>query len=73
MLLRYIYNLILAIDTNFHLKRHAVSSDQRDPSLISGVGYFVEKSRYREYYMEFANQEDVSDVILVTDLYLRFR
>ena len=59
---RYIYNLIIAIDANFRLKRRAVSSEQRDPALGSGTGYFVENTMYRDYYMKFATQEDVRDI-----------
>ncbi|EKM48959.1 uncharacterized protein PHACADRAFT_33683 [Phanerochaete carnosa HHB-10118-sp] len=34
--LRFVYALIVAINTNFHLKRRAVSNNARDPGLMSG-------------------------------------
>ncbi|KAG1864355.1 hypothetical protein F4604DRAFT_1882078 [Suillus subluteus] len=37
---RWIYSLFLAIDANFRLKHHLVSSDNRDPGLSQGWGYF---------------------------------
>ena len=57
---RYIYTMILAIDANFRLKRRAVSSNERDPALGSGWGYFVSDEPYREHVLKYANQEDVS-------------
>lgn len=56
---RYIYTLVLAIDANFRLKRRAVSSNERDPPLGSGLGYFVESKPYREHILTYADQEDV--------------
>ncbi|KAJ3536762.1 hypothetical protein NM688_g6792 [Phlebia brevispora] len=57
---QYIYNMLIAIDVNFRLKRQAVSSNERDPALGSGWGYFVEDTRYREHVLKYANQEDIS-------------
>ena len=59
---RYIYLLILAIDANFRLKRRAVSNDARDPSLMSGYGYFVQDSSYREHILSHADQDDVRTI-----------
>ncbi|KAJ3551391.1 hypothetical protein NM688_g4727 [Phlebia brevispora] len=56
----YIYNMLVAIDANFRLKRRAVSSNERDPALGSGWGYFVEDTRYREHVLRYATQEDIS-------------
>ncbi|KAG1892824.1 hypothetical protein F4604DRAFT_1913518 [Suillus subluteus] len=49
---RWIYSLFLAIDANFHLKRHLVSSDAKDPGLSRGWGYFVEERNYKVYLQE---------------------
>ncbi|KAF7798643.1 hypothetical protein EIP86_009867 [Pleurotus ostreatoroseus] len=57
---KYIYTMILAIDANFRLKRWAVSSNERDPALGSGWGYFVEDAPYHEHVLQHADQEDIS-------------
>ena len=57
---RYLYNLVVAIDANFRLKRRAVSTTDRDPPLGSGWGYFVEDGPYLEHVLANASQEDVS-------------
>ncbi|KAG2111490.1 hypothetical protein DEU56DRAFT_919993 [Suillus clintonianus] len=52
---RWIYSLFLAIDANFRLKRRLVSSDDRDPGLSQGWGYFVKESNYKAYLRENAS------------------
>ena len=52
--------MLIAIDANFRLKRRAVSSNERDPALGSGWGYFVEDLPYREHVLKHADQDDVS-------------
>ncbi len=52
--------LSVAIDACFRLKRRAVSSEEKDPILGSGWGYFVEDSGYREILGQFEQQKDVS-------------
>ena len=52
--------MLIAVDANFRLKRRAVSSNDRDPALGSGWGYFVEDTPYREHVLKYADQEDVS-------------
>ena len=63
ILYRCIYTTFVAIDANFRLKRRAVSSNERDPSLSLGWGYFVEGSRYREHVLHHADQDDVSTIL----------
>ncbi|KAG1847579.1 hypothetical protein F4604DRAFT_1883995 [Suillus subluteus] len=48
----WLYGLFLAIDANFRLKRHAVSSDETDPSLSQGWAYFVEEKSYKSYILD---------------------
>ena len=60
------YTLIIAIDANFRLKRRAVSNDARDPGLMSGLGYFVADEPYRNYILQYADQEDVSLILCCT-------
>ncbi|KAG1800650.1 hypothetical protein EV424DRAFT_1474814 [Suillus variegatus] len=50
--IRWRYALFLAIDANVRLKRKAVSSDDRDPSLNSGWAYFVEEDAYKKFQSE---------------------
>ncbi|KAG2037090.1 hypothetical protein BDR03DRAFT_934153 [Suillus americanus] len=52
---RWIYSLFLAIDANFRLKQRLVSSDDRDPGLSQGWGYFVKESNYKAYLQENAS------------------
>ena len=51
--------MLIAIDANFRLKRRAVSSNDRDPALGSGWGYFVEDSGYKEVLAAYGNQTEV--------------
>ncbi|KAG1722176.1 uncharacterized protein EDB91DRAFT_1240244 [Suillus paluster] len=46
---QWLYGLFLTIDTIFHLKRKAVSSNSVDPSLSRGWGYFVEDKAYKDF------------------------
>ncbi|KAH9899133.1 hypothetical protein C8Q73DRAFT_639748 [Cubamyces lactineus] len=57
---RYLYQLTIAMDACFRLKRRAVSNEQKDPILGSGWGYFVEDVRYREVLAAYADQEEMS-------------
>ena len=56
---RFLYTLVLAIDANFRLRRRAVSSDERDPALGDGWGYFVQHEPYVEHILKHAKQDDV--------------
>ncbi|KAG1852279.1 hypothetical protein DFJ58DRAFT_716611 [Suillus subalutaceus] len=44
---QWIYSLFLAINANFHLKCQLVSSDDKDPGLSQGWGYFIKESNYK--------------------------
>ncbi|KAG0692078.1 hypothetical protein DFH29DRAFT_985953 [Suillus ampliporus] len=43
------YGLFLAVDANFHLKCRMVSSDEKDPGLSRGWGYFVDETDYKHH------------------------
>ncbi|KAG2115167.1 uncharacterized protein F5147DRAFT_743666 [Suillus discolor] len=45
----WLYGIFLAIDVNFHLKRQAISSDNKDPGLSNGWSYFIDEKCYKEY------------------------
>ncbi|SJL12496.1 uncharacterized protein ARMOST_15923 [Armillaria ostoyae] len=46
---RWLYRLFLAVDANFRLRRLNVSSEDNDPSLNCGYGYFVEENDFRSF------------------------
>lgn len=56
---RYLCMKFIVMDANFRLKRCMMGSDQHDPALGSGWGYFVEDSAYKAHVLEYATQEDV--------------
>ncbi|KAG1897935.1 uncharacterized protein F5891DRAFT_1129642 [Suillus fuscotomentosus] len=41
------YGLFIAVDANFRLKHRMVSSDEKDPGLSRGWGYFVDETDYK--------------------------
>jgi hypothetical protein len=53
--LRYIRQLFLALDANFHLKRRNVSSEEADPSFSDGWSYFVSKLKYKAYLEAYSD------------------
>ncbi|KAK0432576.1 hypothetical protein EV421DRAFT_1719432 [Armillaria borealis] len=68
--LRFLYVLMLCIDTNFHLKNQMVSSYLRDLGLGIGWGYFVLKDPYDKFVLNHTSDEDVSAFIFtnLTDM-----
>ncbi|KAG6836139.1 hypothetical protein H0H93_011016 [Arthromyces matolae] len=54
---KYLYALFLALDANFKLKRKAVSSEERDPSLGQGWAFFVEETNYKTFLKEFWHEK----------------
>jgi len=56
---RHKYNLFLAVDACFRLKRRDVSSPQKDPGLATGLSYFVPDEPFREYIATVGDQEEV--------------
>ncbi|GJF00231.1 CxC2 domain-containing protein [Phanerochaete sordida] len=58
--LRFIYTTFVAIDANFRLKRRAIGSEARDPTLAPGWGFFVEGKEYRKHILKYADQKDIS-------------
>ncbi|KAF7290707.1 CxC2 domain-containing protein [Mycena indigotica] len=59
----YIYSLMLALDANFRLKNRIRGNERHDPSLGSGLGYFVELNEYKEHLRHYVAEEDVSTCI----------
>ncbi|KAF7289215.1 CxC2 domain-containing protein [Mycena indigotica] len=59
----YLYSLMLALDANFRLKNRIRANERHDPSLGSGLGYFVELGEYKEHLRHYVAEEDVSTCI----------
>ncbi|KAK1223877.1 hypothetical protein PQX77_013243 [Marasmius sp. AFHP31] len=46
---RYLYQKFIAVDACFRLKCHMVSSEQKDPGLLTGLAYFVDQTEFRQW------------------------
>ncbi|KAJ7740989.1 hypothetical protein B0H14DRAFT_3515409 [Mycena olivaceomarginata] len=55
--LRFLYALFLAIDTNFRLMRKDVSSEEKDPGLVRGWGFFGEVAKYMAHLEKHWDQK----------------
>ena len=51
--------LSVALDACFHLKWWTVSSKEKDPTLGSRWGYFIEDMGYRELLRSYGDQSEV--------------
>ncbi|KAJ7343941.1 hypothetical protein DFH08DRAFT_810478 [Mycena albidolilacea] len=54
---RFLYALFLVIDTNFHLMRKDVSSEEKDPGLVRGWGFFGEVMKYMAHLEKHWDQK----------------
>ncbi|KAK0500832.1 hypothetical protein EDD18DRAFT_1101822 [Armillaria luteobubalina] len=63
---RFLYILILALDTNFRLKNLYRSSWDRDPGLHMGLAYFVEPTKYLQHVSSYMTQKDISNCLRAT-------
>ncbi|KAJ7251189.1 hypothetical protein B0H12DRAFT_1018742 [Mycena haematopus] len=59
---RFLYMLLLALDANFRLKNRLRANEHQDPSLGSGLGYFVEDTAYKEHLKNYVAESDVRGV-----------
>ncbi|KAJ7030293.1 hypothetical protein C8F04DRAFT_961776 [Mycena alexandri] len=57
---RYKYFLILAEDANFKLINRNVSSEERDPIVGDGTGYFCNRKEYMEHIRKHVDEEEIS-------------
>ena len=57
---RFLYQITVAIDACFRLKRRDVSNEEKDPILGSGWGYFIEDSAYKLMLSGYGDQDAVS-------------
>lgn len=54
MEIRWLYALFLAMDANFRCRRLNVSSEELDPGLVKGYGYFVRNNDYVEHLASYS-------------------
>ncbi len=57
--IRYLYQKLVAIDTNFRLWNLLRSDSIMDLGLHSGLAYFMEPIKYKEHVATYATQKDV--------------
>ncbi|KAJ7797205.1 hypothetical protein B0H14DRAFT_3494018 [Mycena olivaceomarginata] len=60
---KFLFMLILAIDTNFRLKNRLRANELQNPSLGSGLGYMVEEKKYHTHLKDYVAESDVSTYI----------
>ncbi|KAJ7040106.1 hypothetical protein C8F04DRAFT_948846 [Mycena alexandri] len=56
---RFLYMLLLAMDANFRLKNRLRANENQEPSLCSGLGYFVEEKGYKKHIKNYVAEKDV--------------
>ncbi|KAJ7310883.1 hypothetical protein DFH08DRAFT_974040 [Mycena albidolilacea] len=54
---RFLYTLFLAIDTNFRLMRKDVLSEEKDPGLVRGWGFFGDVTKYMAHLEKHWDQK----------------
>jgi hypothetical protein len=53
--------MLLAMDANFRLKNRLRANEHQDPSLASGLGYFIEEKGYKDHGKNYVAEKDVSE------------
>ncbi|KAJ7038747.1 hypothetical protein C8F04DRAFT_909699, partial [Mycena alexandri] len=59
---QFLYMLLLAMDANFRLKNRLRANETQDPSLGSGLGYFVEEDGYKKHITNYVAEKDVGQI-----------
>ncbi|KAF8209815.1 hypothetical protein K438DRAFT_1960048 [Mycena galopus ATCC 62051] len=57
---QFLYIMFLALDACFHLKRHMISSEIKDPGLGTGWAYVTETAPYRHYLLTVTDQKEAN-------------
>ncbi|KZP18029.1 hypothetical protein FIBSPDRAFT_956594 [Athelia psychrophila] len=57
---RWLYVLILCMDTCFRLNNRLRSSDARDPALGPGLAYLLDSRPYHEHLKHYINKDEIS-------------
>ncbi|KAJ7184060.1 hypothetical protein C8R46DRAFT_1026074 [Mycena filopes] len=56
----YKYTLLLAADANFKLINRNISSEERDPVVDDGAGYFCNRADYSAHIRKHVDEEEIS-------------
>jgi hypothetical protein len=59
---RFLYILYFAIDACFRLKCRLVSSEKKDPGLVTGWAYFTEDTLFCSYILTVTDQKEVCEI-----------
>ncbi|KAJ7664818.1 hypothetical protein B0H17DRAFT_1211182 [Mycena rosella] len=65
---QFLYMLLLAMDANSRLKNRLWGNEHQDPSLGSGLRYFVEERGFKEHIKNYVAEKDVSTCIVFAAL-----
>ncbi|KAJ7138991.1 hypothetical protein C8R44DRAFT_606318 [Mycena epipterygia] len=65
---RYLFRLILAMDTNFKMKNRIRAREHDDPLLGPGWGTFVEPTKYKKHLRKYVAEKDISTCIVFAAL-----
>ncbi|KAL1740792.1 hypothetical protein HDZ31DRAFT_67576 [Schizophyllum fasciatum] len=57
---QYLYFLIIALDACFRLKRRQVSSIEKDPRLMDGSAYIIERTPFDRWIKTIGQQDEVT-------------
>ncbi|KAF9494928.1 hypothetical protein BDN71DRAFT_1392574, partial [Pleurotus eryngii] len=57
---KYLYALLVLMNTNFKLKNHMQSANEADLGLVTGLAYFVKPMGYSQHLKHLATQTDTS-------------
>ncbi|KAL1698228.1 hypothetical protein EV121DRAFT_218490 [Schizophyllum commune] len=57
---KYLYFLAIALDACFRLKRRQVSSEAKDPRLLDGAAYIVERAPFDQWIKNADKQDDTT-------------
>ncbi|KAJ7473901.1 hypothetical protein B0H11DRAFT_1918709 [Mycena galericulata] len=57
---RYKYFLMLSQDANFKLINRNVSTEEKDPVVDDGAGYFANRTEYAEHIRKHVDEEEIS-------------
>ncbi|KAJ7715521.1 hypothetical protein B0H16DRAFT_1477307 [Mycena metata] len=60
---RFLYMLLIALDTNLKLKNRMQANTKFDPPLGPGWEYFVEPKAYKEHLRSYVPEKDISSCI----------
>ncbi|KAK7026660.1 hypothetical protein VNI00_015533 [Paramarasmius palmivorus] len=54
----YLYFKFIGVDTCFRLKRRHISSEEKDPGLVTGLAYYVPQEQYQKFVTGLSEQKE---------------